>query len=211
MNIRLIKTAVLFLIVPTCFYAQEIKTVLTKIERSVGSGNVENIFDNNLEPFYHGVASGDPLEDAVIIWTRVTTNDDSVIVNWKVATDAAMTQIVKEGEVETGQNKDYTVKVDVTGLSAFKTYYYQFEALEAKSIIGRTRTTPKKNELVDNLRFAVVSCSNYQSGYFNAYNQIAERNDIDAVIHLGDYIYEYETGGYGYSDEVGRVHVQIMK
>ncbi|WP_128755194.1 alkaline phosphatase D family protein [Aquimarina sediminis] len=198
---------IVFIFMTQCFYAQDIGTRLTKIEHGNTKGVIENYFDTNLAPFYHGVASGDPLEDSVIIWTRVTANVTSVLVDWQVATDAAMTQTVKQGQVITNQDKDYTVKVDVKELSPFKTYYYQFEALGVKSIIGKTRTAPAKNTIVDNLRFAVVSCSNYQNGYFNTYNQIAERNDIDAVIHLGDYIYEYESGGYGYNDEIGRGHL----
>ncbi len=197
---------VLLLLVTQCFYAQEIGTTLTKIERSANS-SISDYFDAGLAPFYHGVASGDPLEDAVIIWTRVTSNRTSVNVGWKMATDAAMTQVVKHGQVTTNQEKDYTVKIDVNGLDAFTTYYYQFEALGIQSTIGKTRTTPAKNDMVDNLRFAVVSCSNYQNGYFNTYNQIAKRNDLDAVIHLGDYIYEYESGGFGFDEEIGRGHL----
>ncbi len=189
------------------FCAQNVKTQLTKIERSVNKKSIDNYFDSGLAPFYHGVASGDPLEDAIIIWTRITTNNTSAVVNWKVATDSQMVNLVKQGQVVTNQGKDYTVKVDVTGLSPFTTYYYQFESLGSLSIIGKTRTAPSQTEMVNNVRFAVVSCSNYQNGYFNAYNQIAERNDLDAVIHLGDYIYEYESGGYGYSDAIGRGHL----
>ncbi len=200
------KFIVLFLITQ-CFYAQQIETRLTKIERTSNNKNISNYFDANLAPFYHGVASGDPLQDAVIIWTRVTTNNSFVQVNWKIATDPEMTQTVQQGLVTTNQDIDYTVKVDVTGLDAFTTYYYQFESLGVKSLVGKTRTTPAKEDMVNNLRFAVVSCSNYQNGYFNTYTQIAARKDIDAVIHLGDYIYEYESGGYGYSDEIGRGHL----
>ncbi|WP_405206204.1 alkaline phosphatase D family protein [Aquimarina sp. LLG6339-5] len=189
------------------FYGQQVNTVLTKIERTVDVGNVSDYFDPSLAPFYHGVASGDPLENGVIIWTRVTTNINSAEVDWKVAKDPQMNQIVQQGSINTNQSKDYTVKIDVTSLEPYTTYYYQFESLGIKSIIGKTRTAPAKEDLVDNLRFAVVSCSNYQNGYFNAYNQIANRSDLDAVIHLGDYIYEYESGGYGYSDKVERGHV----
>lgn len=200
------KLMVLFFITQ-CFYAQDIETRLTKINRTTNNKTIDDYFDANLAPFYHGVASGDPLEDGIIIWTRVTTNDASVPVRWSIATDSKMTQIVKQGQVITNQDKDYTVKIDVKDLNAFTTYYYQFEALGIQSIIGKTRTAPAKEDHVNNLRFAVVSCSNYQNGYFNAYNQIASRSDIDAVIHLGDYIYEYESGGYGYSDEIGRGHL----
>ncbi|WP_109300100.1 alkaline phosphatase D family protein [Aquimarina sp. AU474] len=194
-------------LIAQCFYAQQPKTQLTKIERSTSNKSIDAYFNASLAPFYHGVASGDPLENAVIIWTRITTNNATATVNWQVATNPEMTQIVQQGQLVTNQSKDYTVKVDVTGLDAFTTYYYQFETEGSQSIVGKTRTTPAQNEMVDNLRFAVVSCSNYQNGYFNAYNQIADRNDIDAVIHLGDYIYEYESGGYGYSDDIGRGHL----
>ena len=104
----------------------------------------------------------------------------------------------------TDVGRDYTVKVDVDGLQPDAAYYYGFEALGAASLTGRTRTAPEG--AADHLRFAVVSCSNYQSGYFNAYARIAERDDLSAVIHLGDYIYEYAEGEGGYTDELGRGH-----
>lgn len=162
-------------------------------------------FDTSLAPFYHGVASGDPLDDRVIIWTRVTPEYDTTIrVQWKMALDTGFTKIVKEGVVNTDYTKDYTVKVDVDGLQPGVTYYYYFSALKKNSIIGRTHTLPQST--VNHLRFAIVSCVNYQMGYFNGYKRIAERNDLDAVLHLGDYIYEYPTYGYGYTAEVGRTH-----
>ena len=161
--------------------------------------------DIQLFPFFHGVASGDPLPDAVVIWTRLTTGDTGMLpVNWRMATDSALTNIVRNGTFTTGPSRDYTVKVDVTGLSPDTWYYYEFEYLGRRSLIGRTRTATAGD--ISNLRFAVASCSNYQAGYFNAYANIANRNDIDAVIHLGDYIYEYETGGYGFEPGLGRTH-----
>lgn len=158
---------------------------------------LESLYDASLEPFYHGVASGDPLHDRVIIWTRVSPKNSQkpIKVSWKMTEDVNMNQIVQSGTVKTDASRDFTVKIDVDKLFAGKTYYYQFEAFGKKSIIGRTKTTPKEN--VEHLRFAVVSCSNYQAGYFNAYGRIAEHNDLDAVVHLGDYIYEYEDGKYG--------------
>lgn len=149
----------------------------------------------SLEPFYHGVASGDPLSNAVIIWTRVTTSQPTVEVDWFMALDTGMTQIVAQGMVTTDATKDYTVKVDVTGLSPYTTYYYDFKTDGKYSVRGRTKTAPVGD--VDSLRFAVVSCSSFDQGYFNAYRRIVERNDIDAVFHLGDYIYEYENGVSG--------------
>ncbi len=206
MKQSLLKAALLF-IFSHALYAQQLSSVLTKIERSTNVTELNTFYDPSLAPFYHGVASGDPLEDAVMIWTRVTTNANKADVRWKVALDPAMQQVVQQGIVTTDQNKDYTVKVDVTGLQAYQTYYYQFQSGNAFSLVGKTKTAPARQEMVENLRFAIASCSNYQNGYFNAYNQIAQRTDLDAVIHLGDYIYEYESEGYGYSDAVGRGHV----
>lgn len=158
-------------------------------------GSTELVFEPQLAPFYHGVASGDPTSSSVIIWTRITPDIDAVqTVNWKVCTDTAMQNVVATGTATTDLTKDYTLKVDVTGLSAQTTYYYYFQSNNAYSIIGRTRTTPSSTS--ENLKFAVVSCSNYEHGYFNVYERISERNDIDAVIHLGDYIYEYDTSTY---------------
>lgn len=153
-------------------------------------------------PFFHGVASGDPLNDRVIIWTRVTPeemNGDPIEVKWKMATDAQLSNIVQEGTFTTDADLDYTVKVDVTGLAAGTTYYYGFEALGKASLTGRTKTTPS-GASASHLRFGVVSCSNFQAGYFNGYTGLAARNDLDAIIHLGDYIYEYADGVYGDAD-----------
>lgn len=151
-----------------------------------------------MAPFYHGVASGDPLSDRVIIWTRVTIDDAidpnaTIQVNWRMATDVSMTNVVANGITSTNALKDYTVKVDVTGLSPYTCYYYDFSFNNYNSIVGRTKTAPTGQ--VDSLRFAVVSCSDYENGFFNAYASIAQRNDIDAIVHLGDYIYEYEASG----------------
>jgi alkaline phosphatase D len=157
-------------------------------------------FDATLKPFYHGVASGDPLADRVIIWTRVTPEQDQTISgSYVVATDTLLQNIVKTGTFSTNNTLDYTVKVDVTGLNANTTYYYAFTALGKRSMIGRTKTTPSASitNLTDVLKFAVVSCTNYEGGYFSSYGRIADRNDLNAVLFLGDYIYEYSTGGYG--------------
>lgn len=147
-------------------------------------------------PFYHGVASGDPLSSAVVIWTRVTPDTNflqEVEVYWRVATDTLFNNIVSQGVYNTDQDKDFTVKVDVQNLEPNTFYYYDFYALNARSIVGRTKTAPVGN--TDSLRFAVFSCAHYESGFFNAYRVAAKRNDFDAVIHLGDYIYEYSSNG----------------
>lgn len=145
--------------------------------------------DGALAPFYHGVASGDPLTDRVILWTRITTTNTTETVGWQIATDTTFSTILNSGNVTTDSSSDYTVKVDATGLQPNTWYYYRFSNNGTYSIIGRTRTMPSGN--VSNLRFAVVACSNYQSGYFNGYRDIINKNDVDAVIHLGDYYYEY--------------------
>lgn len=153
--------------------------------------------------FEHGVASGDPLPDAVILWTRVTTaGDGPVSVHYRVATDAAMQNVVQQGEVQTSSAEDFTVKVDARALPAGRTHYYQFEAVGQRSPIGRTRTLPDGH--VAGLTLAVASCSNMAFGYFNAYRQIANREDVDLVLHLGDYLYEYENGAFGDGSALGR-------
>jgi len=160
-----------------------------------------------MEPFYHGVASGDPLDDRVIIWTRVTSPDENqnpVIVNWKMATDTAMSDIIQSGSVITTHERDYTVKIDVTGLFPDTWYYYEFYAFGNRSIQGRTRTAPHEGANKDSLRFAVVSCANIEAGFFNVYGSLANRLDFDAVLCLGDYYYEYETGGYSPNPTAGR-------
>lgn len=147
--------------------------------------------------FPYGVASGDPLADRVIIWTKLEPMKRAAQASgtWEMAKDEAMTQVVQQGTFITTTESDFTVKVDVTGLEASTYYYYQFKSSGKMSIVGRTKTTPAGE--ADHLRFAVVSCSNYQAGYFNNYGNIGRRTDLDAVIHLGDYIYEYPDGGYG--------------
>jgi len=160
------------------------------------SGQNRNSLKINEAPFLHGVASGDPLTDRVIIWTRVTLDSSvqSKDVNWRIATDTSMRNIINEGVFSTDNSRDFTVKVDVTGLSPSTCYFYDFEVDSSYSVRGRTRTADEGDN--DMVRFALVSCSNYEHGYFGAYKKIAQRNDLNAVVHLGDYIYEYETGGY---------------
>lgn len=160
-----------------------------------------------VSPFPQGVASGDPLADRVILWTRVVPADPahSVPVRWRIAEDEAMQKVVNGGETTALPWRDHCVKVDAAGLEPGRTWHYQFEAEGVKSPVGRTRTLPTGT--VAALRFAVASCSNYPFGYFNAYASIARRDDLDAVLHLGDYIYEYAPGDYGNGSELGRAHL----
>ena len=157
--------------------------------------------------FQHGVASGDPLPDRVILWTRVTPDDNledvAIPVSYGIFKDEAMTNPVAYSQGYALPGRDYTVKVDVGGLEPGTTYYYRFQAKttagEVASPLGRTKTT--KATGTDPLRFAVISCSNYPFGRFHVYRDIANTPDLDAVIHLGDYLYEYGVDGYG--GEVG--------
>jgi alkaline phosphatase D len=161
--------------------------------------------------FRHGVASGDPLHDRVIIWTRVSPrrSNDSVLVKWRIARDSRMKREECGGRVWTDASRDFTVKVDVDHLDPNRTYYYQFEVQggfggrSARSPIGRTKTLPLFH--ARSLRFAVASCSNYPYGFFQVYRRIAERADLDFVLHLGDYIYEYANGQYGDGASIGRL------
>jgi alkaline phosphatase D len=158
--------------------------------------------------FRHGVASGDPLPDAVLIWTRVSLARPTVDVEWEVARDKAFRRVVRHGTFATGSSRDHTVKVDVTGLDPATWYYYRFRCAGAASPVGRTRTAPAERSTPRNLRFGVVSCANLQAGWFSAYRGLAARDDLHAVLHLGDYLYEYAPGeyGYGFDDEDIRSH-----
>jgi alkaline phosphatase D len=156
--------------------------------------------------FNHGVASGDPGQDKVIIWTRVTAeNPGPVPVRWIVARNRELTDVVKTGVANTSEARDYTLKVDVTGLRPGAPYFYGFRAGQAESPVGKTRTLPRGQ--LNELKLAVASCASYPHGFFNAYEALAQRDDIDAVIHLGDYIYEYGLAGYGgdVGPQLGRI------
>ena len=156
--------------------------------------------------FAHGVASGDPDATSVVIWTRVSGAGNATEVSWQVAADEGFQSIIADGKAITGAHRDGTVKVVADGLSAGGRYFFRFNALGENSPVGRTRTLP--TGAVDQARFAVVSCSNYPFGYFNVYDQIARRDDLNAVIHLGDYLYEYSPRGYGgeVGEKIGRRH-----
>jgi alkaline phosphatase D len=155
--------------------------------------SLRSMVDTSLAPFYHGVASGDPTPNAIVIWTRVTGDDAGPVSGtWRMALDTNFTSVVQSGTFTADSTTDYCVKIDVTGLQSNTWYFYEFTALGRNSLTGRTKTAPTGG--VDQLRFAFVSCSNYPTGYFNAYDRIKDRNDVDAVLHLGDYIYEYAAG-----------------
>ncbi|MBD2414622.1 alkaline phosphatase [Nostoc calcicola FACHB-389] len=155
-------------------------------------------------PFSLGVASGDPLPDGVVIWTRLAPNPLSgggmplvnVPVRWQVALDENMRQVVRRGTVLATPELAHSVHVDVRGLDPNRWYWYQFQAGREVSPIGRTRTAPAFYSSISQLNFAFVSCQDWQNGYYTAYRHLAEEN-LDLVVHLGDYIYEYgpQVGG----------------
>jgi len=165
------------------------------------SDGSDNVASGAPGEFLHGVASGDPLTDGVILWTRLTPAADGLVrVAWEVSESADFTTIVASGQGTTSAEVDYTVKVDVTGLAADRSYYYRFTSGDNTSPLGRTRTLPLG--AVTLASFAVVSCSNYPEGYFNVYREVAQE-DVAAVLHLGDYI--YESGNASKGAELGRV------
>lgn len=150
--------------------------------------------------FLHGVASGDPLDDRVILWTRVTPERDdlsSAAVVCEIAEDADFSSLVLSEVLTTGPERDFTVKFDAAGLAPDQRYWFRFMAGDSVSLVGRTRTLPQPGQPAERLRFAVCSCSSYPHGYFSVYRMIADRRDLDFVMHLGDYIYEYGDGQYG--------------
>jgi len=162
--------------------------------------------------FHEGVASFDPTQQRVILWTRYTpaSNERNPVVLLDVSTDQNFSNVLVSQTVEIDTSSDYTVHVDVGNLTSNTRYYYRFrnQATGATSVIGQTRTLPATGEAPE-VKLAVVSCSNYQRGLFNVYGAVAE-SDADVVVHLGDYIYEYEVGGYGtnpLTTSLGRQHV----
>ena len=165
----------------------------------------DNMYGDSLHaPFYHGVASFEPTANQVIIWTRVSpdlTNPPSITLNWEISNDITFTNVINNGNVNATALNDWTASVDLVGLVPNTTYYYRFsDPLNNYSAIGRTRTAP--NTAVNEVQIAVASCSSIYSGYFNAYRRIAERDELNLVIHLGDYIYDFVD-----SDEQIRVPV----
>jgi alkaline phosphatase D len=150
--------------------------------------------------FSHGVASGDPLSDRVIIWTRALPDDvskhDSLSVRFEVSTDENFKNVTNNGDVTVKLDGDFILKVDVTNLKPATQYFYRFTSNGITSVVGKTKTLPTAVADIAKVKLAVFSCANYPAGYFNAYHSAAQIPDLDAAVHLGDYIYEYAMGGY---------------
>ncbi|MFF3891911.1 alkaline phosphatase D family protein [Streptomyces sp. NPDC001812] len=165
--------------------------------------------------FLHGLASGDPLPDGVLLWTRVTPTPEAIPgsglgpdteVGWTVALDKAFSTVVARGSTRATAASDHTVKADIRGLRPATDYWFRFSAGGTDSPVARTRTAPAADAAVTGLRFGVVSCANWEAGHFSAYRHLAARGDLDAWLHLGDYIYEYGTGEYGTRGRTVRPH-----
>ena len=158
--------------------------------------------------FPYGVASGDPLPDGIVLWSMLDPRGEEleapVSGAWEIATDPALRHVVRTGRYLTGPERRYAIKIDVRDLAPETYYYYRFRWGEHVSPVGRTKTAPDSLASVP-IRLAVVSCNAYEWGYFNAFASLAERDDLDAVVHLGDYIYEYAVGEYG-DTTLGRFH-----
>lgn len=163
--------------------------------------------------FRHGVASGDPLPDGILLWTRLTPTEQAqpgsglgpeAQVSWQVSANPDFTALMAQGTILTGPVRDHTVRIEVTGLEPATTYWYRFGYEGGWSTTGRTMTAPDVDAEIDRLRMGVVSCSNWEGGYFSAYRYLAERGDLNLVVHLGDYLYEYGTGELGTGGKVIR-------
>ena len=143
--------------------------------------------------FEHGVASGDPTADAVVIWTRVspkTPESTNVVeVFWEMALDQNFQKRTAAGTATTDGARDFTVKVDAQDLKWGRNYYYRFAAQGRWSPVGRTRLAPVGNQASE-LRFGVCLGSGFAWGYYHGFRHLAARADLDAVLHLGDYYYE---------------------
>ncbi|WP_175407540.1 alkaline phosphatase [Streptomyces sp. TRM64462] len=198
--------------------------VTAVVAPALAAGASPAVAQTHVPAFLHGVASGDPLPDGVLLWTRVTPSADATPgsgagadteVRWEVAEDRGFADVVARGALTASAATDHTVKVDVRGLRPATTYWFRFTAgagagdgtgAGTVSPVGRTRTTPAHDAATPGVRFGVVSCANWEAGHFAAYRHLAARADLDAILHLGDYIYEYGTGQYPKTGTVLRAH-----
>ncbi len=149
-------------------------------------------------PFALGVASGDPRPEGVVLWTRLAPEPlaengrggmrrENIAVRWEVASDEGFRRVVRRGTAVARPELGHSVHVEVGGLSPRRPYFYRFKAGSETSPVGRTKTTPPLGAYTSRLTFAFASCQQYEHGYFGAYRRMA-REDLDLVVHLGDYI-----------------------
>ncbi|KAH7066976.1 phosphodiesterase/alkaline phosphatase D precursor [Paraphoma chrysanthemicola] len=205
------------------------------IHRVVKRNDPTLAYDPTNLNFTHGVASGDPYPTSVILWTRIAPEIENsrsslpvtgyaplfdhdnekyvkvskspICVEYKVAQDKDFGRVVDAGTVYTSSDVDFTVKVEAINLKAYTTYYYQFNVCGSsnQSPVGRTKTTPHADDDITAVSIAVYSCANYPFGFFNAYGNSVRKDSVDYVVFLGDYIYEYKNGYYGWGDSIGRI------
>ncbi|MGC0332354.1 alkaline phosphatase D [Streptomyces sp. SAI-170] len=157
------------------------------------------------DPFTLGVASGDPQPGSVLLWTRLAPAPyqpdgglpaERVLVHWEVAHDENFRRIARRGTAFAHPEFHHTVHVEVSHLAPGRPYHYRFRTGAWTSETGRTRTAPAPGDSPAALRLAAVSCQAYHDGYFTAYGHLAQE-DLDAVLHLGDYLYEYAVNATG--------------
>ncbi|HZG72751.1 MAG TPA: alkaline phosphatase D family protein, partial [Chondromyces sp.] len=173
------------------------------IAQSMGGFEVNAAPKFSSYPFTLGVASGDPLPDSVVLWTRLAPDplngggmpQQAVPVKWEIAKDEHFKQIIKRGTELAQPNLAHSVHVEVNGLEPNQVYYYRFKTGNELSPMGRTKTLPANGANVSHMTFAFASCQQYEHGYYTAYEHMANEN-LDFVIHLGDYIYEYGPNEY---------------
>lgn len=164
-----------------------------------------SVFSQSLQkyPFTLGVASGDPLPDGFVIWTRLAPEPlerasgmpmQSVPVRWEVATDDNFTEIVAKGDTLARPELGHSVHIEVAGMQPARRYWYRFMHGDAISPVGTVKSAPGSQANVDQLRIGVAGCQHYESGYYTAYHHLSQEPDLDAIFHYGDYIYEYSSG-----------------
>ena len=186
-----------------------VSTALTSCDTAKTDGLLSASSSRASGTFAHGIASGDPRADSVILWTRITPTDANggpVKLLWEVSPTEDFSTAEFSGTVMASAATNWTAKVEAKELKAGAAYYYRFLLGEDSSPIGQTRTLPEDD--VSSVRFTVVSCANWQHGFFNTYDHIARQDNLDAVIHLGDYFYEYGAAGYENTEmgKQGRLH-----
>jgi alkaline phosphatase D len=176
------------------------------------SASISSSCSKNTYSFNHGVASGDPLEDRVILWTRVTPQQAGPVeVILEVSENKNFSKVAYSKKLNTSSLSDYTIKYDFLAkqyCNSDNGFFYRFRAGNSVSETGRSKTFSKN---IKSAKIAIFSCSNFPAGYFNAYQAAAEKNDLDLWLHLGDYLYEYPMGGYATenADKLGRAPIPI--
>jgi len=169
------------------------REVLKGLAALPASAAVATVNDHQRNPFQHGVASGDPDDSSVVIRTRITSDGSDQTVDWEVSLDSKFSTLVASGQQLATHHRDFTVKVVAADLVPGTHYYFRFNSGQWTSDEGKTMTLPSGS--LNKLGIALASCSNFAFGFFNAYEAIAKDDDIDVVLHLGDYIYEYGAAG----------------